>query len=137
MTNEPSPLEILLLADAGDVQDLAIAYGTAQLYATPVDRETLLAITADALLNLLDRGLILFFVASRDEGYNADPANVNQLGRDDVVQRLGRDRDPTYVPSEGELMFFTATPAGRELFHSIPKDSVPQVAGRVTRDWKL
>jgi hypothetical protein len=128
-------LEMALLDDAGAANDLSIAYGTVQLLERPEARDTLCDLTEAALLKLYDQGLIMFFRASRDEGYGADPSEVRGLNRGEIVAALHADRNPEYVPDETDLVFFVETEAGRELFEQLPSDALPKPSGHIERPW--
>ena len=130
MNADLSALEIALLDDAGAVQDLSIAYGTVRSVARLEDPKALVDLTKASMLKLHDRGLILFFRASRETGYQQDLALVNPLTRRELENEFEADRDPSFVPDEDDFIFFVQTDAGRELFESLRSESAPRRFGR-------
>jgi len=136
MNLDLTPLEIALLDDAGSVNDLSIAYGTVQPLKNPSDRNSLSDLTEAALLKLFDQRLVMFFRASRHEGYGAAPSEMTALSREEIVGTLEADRDPEFIPDEDNLVFFVATDAGREFFGQLTSDSVLRPSGRIDRPWE-
>jgi hypothetical protein len=136
MSHELTPMEMALLNDAGAVNDLSIALGTVQLLERQETAGALSDLTETALLKLYDQGLIMFFRASRDEGYGADPSEMTGLTRAGLLAAFQDYRDLANALDENDLLFFVETDAGRELFETLPPDSVPKPSGHIERPWE-
>lgn len=125
-----TPIELLVLSEAGGDNTLGIAYGGVQLYSVFEREEDLLDATESALLRLFDLGLVRFVRATHHVGYTAKRHELPALTRDQLVAHLkadvwGRDVDIWYDP----------TPEGEAVLAAVPEDRIPQVSGIVPRPW--
>jgi hypothetical protein len=126
-----TPIDLLVLNEAGGDNTIGNAYGAVQLYRVFAREEDLNDATESALLRLFDRGLVRFVKSTHDVGYGAKRHELPALTREQLVAYLkadfwGRDVDIWYDP----------TPEGEALLEGVPKDRIPQVPqGNVPRPW--
>jgi len=121
----------LLLDEAAEIQDIGVAFGVAKLFFPMKDTAEMDATVRTTLLDLHREELLVFFHASWDEGYNADPNGVQQLATSELEAELVAGGDVTYPPDR--VLFFVRTPKGTELVESLPPDASPRVSGNVPR----
>jgi hypothetical protein len=124
-----TPIELLVLDEAGGDNTLGNAYGAVQLYSVFEREEELLDATENALLRLFDLGLVRFVRATHDIGYTAKRHELPALTRDQLIAYFqadlwGRDVDIWYDP----------TPDGEAVWEAV-KDRIPRVSGIVPRPW--
>jgi hypothetical protein len=102
-----TPIELLVLYEAGGDNDLGNAYGAVQLYAVFDQEEDLLDATQSALLRLFDLGLVRFVEAPEEVGYTAQRHDLPAMSRDKLVARLESNRR---LEAQHTVVFYDPTP---------------------------
>jgi hypothetical protein len=122
---EPTPYERFkwtLLGEGPHLHTSGIAYYWAKQVWPDQSVSEADVVVQQALLELLDEGLIFFYWGGWDDGCDLDPARARHANRAEAEEELGRGGNALPKP---ETVWFTTTAEGVERLDSLPPTVFP------------
>ncbi len=114
----------LLLSEAKN-EEVGLAYFVAKKFYPEKRSGEIDEVVKQALLELLDDGLIFFYRADRHRGYGVKRDEVEPLGRAEIVEPLELG---SWVDPPDGILFFKDTERGEAYLASLPTQQVPKLS---------
>jgi hypothetical protein len=115
----------LLLVSEAKCEEVGHAYFIAEKFYPEKTGDEICQVVKEALLELLDEDLILFYRADEDTGYHLEQSEVEPRGREEIVAVL---EQCSWVDPPDQILFFLETERGVAYLASLPPGAVPRLA---------
>ncbi len=115
----------LLLVSEAKCEEVGHAYFIAKKFYPEKTGDEICEVVMDALLELLDEDLILFYRAGPDTGYHLELSEVEPRAREEIAAVL---KQCTWVDPPDQILFFLETEKGVAHLGNLPPGAVPRLA---------